>query len=435
MMKVLVVGGGGRENVIVRKIAESPRHPEIFVAPGNAGMADVATLVDIDAMDLEGIVSFASTHAIDYCVVAPDDPLAAGLVDRLEDAGVPCFGPTARAAHIEASKAYAKSLMAAHRIPTAHFQIAESPQEALSMLKNAPYPTVIKADGLALGKGVMVVKNFNEAELAIRTIMEDKKFGDSGNRVVIEEYLEGPEVSVLAFTDGHSVVPMVSSMDHKAAYDSDKGPNTGGMGAIAPNPFYSPEIAQRCMEEIFIPTIAALNAVQRQFKGCLYFGLMLTKDGPKVIEYNARFGDPEAQVVLPLLKTDLLTVMQAVTEERLADIDVEFSDESACCVVLASQGYPLAYESGKPLTIDPEAADHAYVAGAIERDGTLYTHGGRVVGVTAVADTLQEAIDGAYRLADGVHFENKYARHDIGARALRELESQARRRHQAESEG
>ena len=417
-MKILVIGGGGREHAIIKKLKENPAAEEIFALPGNGGIAADATCVNIGAKDLDGIVAFAKEKAIDYAVVAPDDPLVLGCVDALESAGVPCFGPRKNAAIIEGSKVFSKDLMKKYGIPTAAYEVFTSPEDALRYLETAPVPTVIKADGLALGKGVTVAMTREEAFGAVREIMEDRKFGDSGSRIVIEEYLEGPEVSVLSFTDGETVVPMVSSMDHKRALDGDRGPNTGGMGTIAPNPFYTPDVARACMEQIFLPTIRAMKAEGREFRGCLYFGLMITKDGPRVIEYNCRFGDPETQVVLPLLESDLLTVMQAVTEGRLKDCPVRFRDGAACCVVLASAGYPGSYGKGYEITIPAEVRDHVFVAGAALKEGRLVTSGGRVLGVTATADTLAEAVKAAYALADIVTFENRFCRRDIGKRAL-----------------
>ena len=337
-MKILIIGGGGREHAIIKKLKENPNVEEIFALPGNGGIAADATCVNIGAKDLDGIVAFAKENGIDYAVVAPDDPLVLGCVDALEAIGVPCFGPRKNAAIIEGSKVFSKDLMKKYGIPTAAYEVFSDPAEALTYLETAPIPTVVKADGLALGKGVTVAMTREEACGAVREIMEDKKFGKSGDRIVIEEYLEGPEVSVLSFTDGTTLVPMVSSMDHKRAGDGDTGPNTGGMGTIAPNPYYTEDVAQECMEKIFLPTIRAMKAEGREFRGCLYFGLMITKDGPKVIEYNCRFGDPETQVVLPLLESDLLTVMQAVTAGKLAECEVRFRKGCAGCVVLASKG-------------------------------------------------------------------------------------------------
>ena len=420
-MKILVVGGGGREHAIIKKIKENPSVDAIYALPGNAGMAEDADCVNISASDLDGIVSFAKGHGVDYAVVAPDNPLVDGCVDRLEAEGIPCFGPRANAAIIEGSKVFSKNLMKKYGIPTAAYEVFTDARKALEYVKTCPIPTVVKADGLALGKGVIIAETRKDAEDAIVSIMEDKKFGASGNSIVIEEFLEGPEVSVLSFTDGKTLVPMVSSMDHKRALDGDKGLNTGGMGTIAPNPYYTEEIAERCMKEIFIPTMDAMNKENRTFKGCLYFGLMLCKDGPKVIEYNCRFGDPETQVVLPLLKSDLLTVMQAVTDERLAETPVEFSDGAACCVVVASEGYPGSYEKGKPLVIEDEVKDKVFVAGAAFRNGILVTNGGRVLGCTATAEDLPSAIEAAYKVVEKVHFENAYCRKDIGAKALKAL--------------
>ena len=417
-MKIMVVGGGGREHAIIKKLKENKDVTEIYALPGNGGIAADATCVNIGATDIPGLVAFATENRIDYAVVAPDDPLVLGAVDALNEAGIPCFGPRANAAIIEGSKVFSKNLMKKYGIPTAAYEVFDSMEAALRYLESAPIPTVIKADGLALGKGVIIAQTRQEAMDAVKSMMEDKVFGKSGEHIVIEEFLTGPEVSVLAFTDGKVVKPMVSSMDHKRAGDGDTGLNTGGMGTIAPNPSYPPAIAQRCMEEIFLPTIAAMNAEGRTFTGCLYFGLMLTPNGPKVIEYNCRFGDPETQVVLPLLESDLLTVMQATTNGTLSETEVKFADKYACCVILASKGYPVHYEKGFPITMTPEAAAHTYVAGAKLQDWKLVTSGGRVTGTTAVADSLEEAIREAYRLSDGVQFENAYRRCDIGQRAL-----------------
>ncbi len=417
-MKIMVVGGGGREHAIIKKIKENPEVTEIFALPGNGGMAKDATLVGIGATDIDGIVNFAKENGIDYAVVAPDDPLVLGCVDRLEEIGIPCFGPRANAAIIEGSKVFSKNLMKKYNIPTAKYEVFSDMEKALEYLESAPIPTVIKADGLALGKGVIIAFTLEEAKDAVKSMMLDKAFGKSGDNIVIEEFLQGPEVSVLAFTDGKTVKPMVSSMDHKRIGDNDTGLNTGGMGTIAPNPYYTKDVADRCMKEIFLPTINAMNDEGRTFKGCLYFGLMITKDGPKVIEYNCRFGDPETQVVLPLLESDLLTVMKAVTEEKLAETEVKFSEKSACCVITASKGYPTAYEKGFEITFTDEALAATFVAGAKEENGKLVTWGGRVTGTTAVADTLASAIKEAYRLSDGVKFEGAYRRSDIGQRAL-----------------
>ena len=421
-MKIMVVGGGGREHAIIRALKKNPEAEVIYALPGNGGIARDAVCAPVSAADIPGIVSFAREHGIGYAVVAPDDPLAAGCVDALEAEGIPCFGPRKNAAVIEASKVFAKNLMKKYGIPTAAYEVFDSPEAALRYLETAPVPTVVKADGLALGKGVIIAMTREEAFAAVREIMEDKKFGKSGDRIVIEEFLEGPEVSVLSFTDGTTVVPMVSSMDHKRAGDGDTGLNTGGMGTVAPNPYYTPDVAERCMREIFLPTVRAMKEEGREFRGCLYFGLMITKDGPKVIEYNCRFGDPETQVVLPLLESDLLTVMQATTDGTLADTEVRSRSGHACCVVMASEGYPVAYEKGFPLTIPEEIRSQVYVAGAAIKDGQLVTNGGRVLGCTAVADTLPEAIREAYMLVDKVSFRNAYWRHDIGARAMKALE-------------
>lgn len=418
-MKIMVVGSGGREHAIVKKIKQSSHTIEtIFVLPGNAGMSADATCVDIGAKDLDGMVAFAKEQKIDYAIVAPDDPLVLGAVDRLNDAGIPCFGPCANAAIIEGSKIFSKNLMKKYHIPTAAYEVFTEMKAALSYLDTCAYPTVVKADGLALGKGVVIAMNREEAVDAVRSMMEDHRFGDSGSRIVIEEFLMGPEVSVLAFTDGNIVVPMISSMDHKRALDGDCGLNTGGMGTIAPNPYYTEDIAERCMKEIFLPTVNAMNAEGRTFRGCLYFGLMLTENGPKVIEYNCRFGDPETQVVLPLLESDLLTVMMACTNGTLADTEVKFSKQSACCVIMASGGYPSAYQSGYPISVSPEMNAELYVAGAKQENGQLVTAGGRVLGVTAVADTLSEAIASAYENVNKIDFKDAHFRKDIGKRAL-----------------
>ena len=419
-MKVMVVGGGGREHAIIKGLAKSPKVDVIYALPGNGGIAADAKCVDIGAKDLDGIRDFAVSEGIDYAVVAPDDPLAMGCVDVLQAEGIRCFGPDKKAAVIEASKVFSKDLMKKYGIPTAAYEVFEEMRPALDYLDTAPVPAVVKADGLALGKGVIIAETREDAKAAVRSMMEEKKFGDSGSRVVIEEFLTGPEVSVLSFTDGHTVVPMISSQDHKRALDGDKGLNTGGMGTVAPNPYYTEEVADRCMNEIFLPTIKAMVAEGRPFKGCLYFGLMITDDGPKVIEYNCRFGDPEAQVVLPLLESDLLTVMEAVTDEKLAETEVKFSADSACCVVVASGGYPLEYKKGCEITMGELTGNtEVFVAGAKLEDGKLLTSGGRVLGVTSVAPTLKEAIDTAYENAAKITFENAYYRKDIGARALK----------------
>ena len=415
-MKVMVVGGGGREHAIIKKLAESDAVTEIFALPGNGGIAKDATCVDIGAKEIDKIVEFAIQEKIEFAVVAPDDPLVLGAVDALEATGVPCFGPEAKAAIIEGSKVFAKNLMKKYQIPTAAYEVFSDINAALTYLETAPIPTVIKADGLALGKGVIIAETRDDAIAAVRSMMEDKVFGESGANIVIEEFLTGPEVSVLAFTDGKTVVPMVSSMDHKRAKDGDQGLNTGGMGTVAPNPYYTKEVADLCMKTIFLTTIEAMNKEGRTFRGCLYFGLMLTKEGPKVIEYNCRFGDPEAQVVLPLLKSDLFEIMKSVREGTLSDCKVEFSDGAACCVILASDGYPEHYEKGFEISM-PEG-ELIFVAGAALKDGKLVTSGGRVLGVTAVADDLQSAVDKAYALAKQVRFENRYFRRDIGKKAL-----------------
>jgi phosphoribosylamine--glycine ligase len=418
-MKVMVVGGGGREHAIIKKIKENQSVEAIYALPGNGGIAADATCVPIGAKDIPAIVAFAVENKIDYAIVAPDDPLVLGAVDALEEKGIPCFGPRANAAIIEGSKVFSKNLMKKYHIPTAAYEVFDDMDKALAYLEDAPIPTVIKADGLALGKGVIIATTRDEAKDAVRSMMQDKVFGKSGDHIVIEEFLTGPEVSVLAFTDSKTVVPMVSSMDHKRAGDNDTGLNTGGMGTVAPNPYYTEDIAAICRDTIFLPTVNAMNAEGRPFKGCLYFGLMLTPNGPKVIEYNCRFGDPETQVVLPLLESDLLTVMQAVTNETLADCEVRFASRHACCVIMASSGYPVSYEKGYPITIPAAVADGVFVAGAEEKAGQLLTSGGRVLGVTAVADTLQGAIDGAYANVATISFDNAYYRHDIGQRALR----------------
>ncbi len=418
-MKLMVVGGGGREHAIIKKLAENPAVEVIYALPGNGGMENDAVCTGIGAKDIEAIVNFAKENAIDFAVVAPDDPLVLGAVDALEAIGVPAFGPRANAAIIEGSKVFSKNLMKKYNIPTASYEVFEDPAAALAYLETAPIPTVIKADGLALGKGVIIAMTRDEAKDAIHSIMEDKAFGASGNRVVIEEFLTGPEVSVLAFTDGNVVKPMVSSMDHKRAGDNDTGLNTGGMGTIAPNPYYTAEVAEECMNTIFLPTIAAMNNEGRTFKGCLYFGLMLTPNGPRVIEYNCRFGDPETQVVLPLLESDLLTIMQATVNGTLAETEVKFSEGAACCVIMASKGYPSKYESGCPMTLPADDENgFIYVAGAKKTETGLVSAGGRVLGVTATADTLEKAIEKAYKKVETVDFANGFFRHDIGARAL-----------------
>ncbi len=416
-MKVMVIGGGGREHAIVKKIKENSNVKELFVLPGNGGIAQDATCVDIGAKEVEKIVAFAIENKIEFAVVAPDDPLVLGVVDALEEVGVPCFGPNKRAAILEGSKVFSKDLMKKYNIPTAQYEVFDDMAKALEYLETAPIPTVVKADGLALGKGVVIAETREQAKDAVRSMMEDKIFGASGDHIVIEEFLTGPEVSVLAFTDGKTMIPMVSSMDHKRALDGDKGLNTGGMGTIAPNPYYTESIATECMETIFLPTMEAMNQEDRTFKGCLYFGLMLTSNGPKVIEYNCRFGDPETQVVLPLLESDLLTIMQHIAKGTLAEAEVKFGNKAACCVIMASAGYPGKYETGFPITL-PENNNQIYVAGAKIKDGVMVTGGGRVLGVTEVADSLEEAIVKAYETVKIVKFENAYYRNDIGKKAL-----------------
>ena len=420
-MKVMVVGGGGREHAIIKKLKENKNITEIFALPGNGGMHEDATLVNIGAKDIEAQVKFAVENKIDYAVIAPDDPLVLGAVDALSEVGIPCFGPKKAAAIIEGSKVFSKNLMKKYNIPTAQYEVFNNKEDALKYLETAPIPTVIKADGLALGKGVIIAETLEDAKNAVISMMEDKVFGESGNNIVIEEFLTGPEVSVLSFTDGKTVVPMVSSMDHKRALDGDKGLNTGGMGTVAPNPYYTEDIAKECMETIFLPTINAMNSEGRSFKGCLYFGLMLTEKGPKVIEYNCRFGDPETQVVLPLLKSDLLTIMQATTNGTLDKTEVKFKDGAAACVVMASQGYPQKYESGFELKIDDSVANKVYVAGAKLDGDVLKTAGGRVLGVTDTADDLETALNKAYDNLKKVKFENAFWRNDIGAKALKAI--------------
>ena len=417
-MKLLVVGSGGREHAIIKKLKENPTVEVIYALPGNGGIAADAVCVPIGACEIERIVAFAVEKHIDFAVVAPDDPLVLGCADRLREVGIPCFGPVAKAAVIEGSKVFAKDLMKKYGIPTAAYETFDDMDRALAYLETSPLPVVIKADGLALGKGVTVAATREEAVRAVTEAMRDKKFGKSGNRIVIEEFLSGPEVSVLTFTDGKTVVPMVSSMDHKRALDNDRGQNTGGMGTIAPNPYYTKEIAERCKKEIFLPTVEAMNREGRTFRGCLYFGLMLTQDGPKVIEYNCRFGDPETQVVLPLLDCDLLTVMQKTENGTLSESDVRIRDGAACCVIMASNGYPASYQKGFEIRIPEDLRPAVSVAGAALEGDKLLTNGGRVLGVTAVADTLREAITDAYRMVEKISFENAYYRKDIGKKAL-----------------
>ena len=417
-MDVLVVGGGGREHAIIKKLKESKNIGKIYALPGNGGIAHDAVCIDGNVMDFEKIKAFALENNIGYAVVAPDDPLVGGCVDVLTEAGIPCFGPDKKAAIIEGSKIFSKNLMKKYGIPTAKYETFDDAEKALEYLEKAPLPTVIKADGLALGKGVVIAETLDDAKNAVTEMMRNKKFGKNGERIVIEEFLTGPEVSVLAFTDGNVLKPMVSSMDHKRAHDGDTGLNTGGMGTVAPNPYYTEEIAQRCMDEIFMPTVNAMKKEGRTFKGCLYFGLMLTESGPKVIEYNCRFGDPETQVVLPLLDGDLFEIMRAVTEERLKDVPVKIKDGNACCVIMASDGYPQSYEKGFEIEIPDEISDRVYVAGAKEKDGKLYTNGGRVLGVTSVEKTLEDAIKSSYKAVGKIHFANAFYRKDIGKRAL-----------------
>lgn len=419
-MKLAVIGGGGREHAIIKSLKQNPEVDTIFALPGNGGIAQDANCVDIGAKDIDGITEFCTAQHIDFVVVAPDDPLALGCVDKLHAAGIPCFGPEAKAARIESSKVFSKNLMKQYHIPTADYEVFNSPEDALTYLKSAHYPIVIKADGLALGKGVLIPQSFSEAEDAVKTLMVDKKFGASGNEIVVEEFLTGPEVSVLSFTDGKTVIPMVSSMDHKRALDGDKGLNTGGMGTVAPNPYYTDEIAKLCMDTIFLPTLDAMRQEGCPFKGCLYFGLMLTPDGPKVIEYNCRFGDPETQVVLPLLDTDLLTIMEAVEQETLSELSIQWKNGAAACVILASGGYPLSYEKGKVITFPETLPDNVtiYHAGTKQNKGKLVTSGGRVLGVTAVGTNLESALRDAYETADAITFEKKQLRRDIGQRAL-----------------
>jgi len=414
----MVVGGGDREHTIIKTLKKNKEISEIFALPGNGGIAMDATCVDIGAKDIEKIVEFAKENSIDFAVVAPDDPLVLGAVDALNAVGIPCFGPNKAAAEIEGSKVFSKNLMKKYNIPTASYEVFTNIDDALAYLETAPIPTVIKADGLALGKGVIIAETKEQAVEAVKSMMEDKVFGASGSKIVIEEFLTGPEVSVLSFTDGKSIVPMVSSMDHKRALDGDKGLNTGGMGTVAPNPYYTEKIAKICMDEIFIPTMNAMNQEGRKFKGCLYFGLMLTSGGPKVIEYNCRFGDPETQVVLPLLETDLLTIMKAVENETLASLDVKFSDGAACCVVMASNGYPQSYEKGYEITIDKDIEADVFIAGATLKDNKLLTSGGRVLGVVATAPDLKSAVEKSYKEVEKVHFDNAFYRKDIGKRAL-----------------
>lgn len=422
-MKVVVVGSGGREHAIIKKLKESKEISELIAMPGNGGIAADAKCVDIGAKDIEGITKYCKENNVDYVVVGQDDPLVLGLVDALNEVCIPAFGPDSKAAIVEGSKVYSKNLMKKYNIPTAAYETFDDAQKALEYVKTCPIPTVVKADGLALGKGVIIAMNREEAADAVKSIMLDKQFGASGNQIVIEEFMEGPEITVLSFTDGKVVKPMVSSMDHKRAHDNDEGLNTGGMGTLAPNPYYTKEVADRCMKEIFLPTIEALNKEGRTFKGCLYFGLMLTKDGPKVVEYNSRFGDPETQVVLPLLESDLFTIMKATTYGTLEETEVKFMDKNAVCVIMASDGYPEHYEKGFEISIPEEVADRVFVAGAKLDNGKLLTSGGRVLGCSGIGDTLPEAIENAYKVVEKVHFDNQYYRKDIGKRALKALEN------------
>ena len=422
-MNLLVIGGGGREHAIIKKLRENKQVKKIYALPGNGGIGEDAQCVPIKATDVEGVLEFAKSHKVDFAAVIPDDPLALGMADKLREMGIPTFGPTAQAAEIESSKVFAKNLMQKYHIPTADYQVFDQAEKAMEYIASKnKYPVVIKADGLALGKGVIIAQDQQAAKEAVEAIMNEKIFGKSGDHVIVEEFLQGPEVSVLSFTDGETLRPMVTSMDHKRAYDGDEGPNTGGMGAVAPNPYYTKEVAERCMEEIFLPTIRAMKQEGRPFQGCLYFGLMLTEDGPKVIEYNCRFGDPETQVVLPLLKTDLLTIFQAVMEGKLSQQKVEFLDKAACCVILASGGYPKNYYTGLPISGIGEAEQmedvSVYHAGTKMEDGKLLTAGGRVLGVTALADDLAGAMEKAYEAAGKIHFDNMHYRRDIGRRAL-----------------
>ena len=422
-MNLLVIGGGGREHAIIKKLRENKQVKKIYALPGNGGIGEDAQCVPIKATDVEGVLEFAKSHKVDFAAVIPDDPLALGLADKLREMGIPTFGPTAQAAEIESSKVFAKNLMQKYHIPTADYQVFDQAEKAMEYITSKnKYPVVIKADGLALGKGVIIAQDAQAAKEAVEAIMNEKIFGKSGDHVIVEEFLQGPEVSVLSFTDGETLRPMVTSMDHKRAYDGDEGPNTGGMGAVAPNPYYTKEVAERCMEEIFLPTIRAMKQEGRPFQGCLYFGLMLTPDGPKVIEYNCRFGDPETQVVLPLLKTDLLTIFQAVMEGKLSEQKVEFLDKAACCVILASGGYPKNYYTGLPISGIEDAEQmedvSVYHAGTKMEDGKLLTAGGRVLGVTALANDLAGAMEKAYEAAGKIHFDNMHYRRDIGRRAL-----------------
>ncbi|MBQ2135685.1 MAG: phosphoribosylamine--glycine ligase [Clostridia bacterium] len=421
-MKIMVVGGGGREHAIIKSLKRNKDITEIYALPGNGGIAKDATCINIGAKNIPAICEFAVNNKIDFAVVAPDDPLVLGAVDALEEKGIPCFGPESKAAIIEGSKVFSKNLMKKYNIPTAGYEVFDNADRAIEYLKDADMPIVVKADGLALGKGVIIANTRDEAITAVKEIMEDKMFGESGNNIVIEEFLTGPEVSVLCFTDGKTVKPMVSSMDHKRALDGDKGLNTGGMGTIAPNPYYTEDIAKQCMDTIFIPTINAMNSENRTFKGCLYFGLMLTPKGPKVIEYNCRFGDPETQVVLPLLESDLLTVMMACRNGTLSECEVKFADSHAACVVMASEGYPKSYKSGFEIKVADDFNGELYIAGAKAQDGKILSSGGRVLGVVNTGSTLSEAVENAYREVEKVSFDNAFYRKDIGKKALEKTE-------------
>ncbi len=417
-MKILVIGSGGREHAIIKKIKQNKNVSEIYAIPGNGGIERDAICIDIKATDINAIKDFAKKNNIDYAIVTPDDPLVAGLVDALEEIKIPCFGPNKNAAIIEGSKVFAKNLMKKYKIPTAEYETFESYDKAIEYLKTAPMPTVIKADGLALGKGVIIAETKEKAFNTVKNIMKDKAFGKSGDRIVIEEFLEGVEVSILSFTDGKTIIPMISSMDHKRIGDKDTGLNTGGMGTIAPNPYYTKEIAKECFDKIFIPTISAMNKEGRTFKGCLYFGLMITKDGAKVIEYNCRFGDPETQVILPLLKSDLLDIMIATTNGNLDKVKVEFENKSAACIIMASEGYPLEYKKGFAINIPKDIIERVYFAGVKKENEKLLTNGGRVLGITNIADTLDKAIKLSYEDAKQISFEGAYYRKDIGEKAL-----------------
>lgn len=417
-MKVLVIGGGGREHAIIWKLAQSKNVSKIYCAPGNGGIADLAECVPIDVMDFEKLTKFAKENNIDLTVVAPDDPLAAGAVDAFEANGLRAFGPNKAAAIIEGSKSFSKDLMKKYNIPTADYEVFENSTDAINYIKaNNKFPVVVKADGLALGKGVIIAKTFEKSENAVHDILDDKVFGSAGAKVVIEEFLTGPEISVLAFTDGKTMKPMVSAQDHKRAYDNDEGPNTGGMGTFSPSRVYTDEVAEECMEKIFIPTMNAMNAENRTFKGVLYFGLMKTADGVKVIEYNCRFGDPETQVVLPRLKSDLCEIFNAVIDQRLDEIDIEWNDDACVCVVMASGGYPKNYEKGYKIDGIKQAESLGalvFHAGTKRSDNDILTNGGRVLGVTALGDNLEDAIQKAYKYVDLVNFKNAHFRKDIG---------------------